>query len=151
MSVRIDEYGRIEGTRTSIHDVFPYMQDGTFARREIGRVLGLTQEQTDAAIEHIAANWDAVAEKNRQIDERIRTAQAEQAKLWEGRPSIVALYREFLAERRDTDGSPPEPRWRETEEEAQRRRRQNSADFQAWLAEREETDAGEVSRAGHRA
>jgi uncharacterized protein (DUF433 family) len=62
-------HNRIAGTRITVWDVLHYLEGG-WSRREIADFFKLGDDQIQAAIDYIDANYDYVMQVHREIEER---------------------------------------------------------------------------------
>src|SRR5262245_23256796 len=70
METQITDSGRIAGTRSTVYDVYHYLEGGDWHYTEIAKLLQVTPEQVLAAIRHIEEHKEEVLAVHRQIEER---------------------------------------------------------------------------------
>ena len=106
MTLTINKNGRIEGTRTSVYDIVPYLEGDRFTLEEIAQYNAISLEQLQFALKYIEENRDEVMRINREIDER--NARGNPPELQAKLDQFGARFKEFhewLVERRRADAA----------------------------------------------
>ena len=95
MQTTINDHGRINGSRITVHDVFYYLKRGR-PHTEIGLILGLFPEEVLGAIGYIEQHKTEVEEVYREVEERNARGNPPeiQAKLRESRAKMQAWREE---------------------------------------------------------
>jgi uncharacterized protein (DUF433 family) len=66
----INDQKRIDGTRSSVWDVYQYWRAGDWTRAQIAEAMGHTVEQIQVALDYIAANPEYVEKVHQEIELR---------------------------------------------------------------------------------
>lgn len=132
--------GRIEGTRTSVFHIIPYLGSDRFTQEQIAEYNGISMDQLQAALRYIEENREEVMRINREIDERQARGNSPevQAKLAQA-SSNFALYKKWLSIRK-----PPmrDGRFVATFDELQ-------VEFREWQEAEQRLDSGRNGHAGN--
>jgi len=101
MTPSISPTGRINGTRTTVYHIVPYLEGGRFSLEEIAKDNAITMEELHAALAFIDQNREEVMRVNREFDERDARGNPPeiQAKL-DAFSIRFRKFREWLMERR---------------------------------------------------
>jgi uncharacterized protein (DUF433 family) len=134
MTPTISKNGRIEGTRTSVYDIVPYLEGNRFTLDEIAQYNAISMEQLQFALKYIEENRDEVMRVNREIDERHARGNTPeiQAKL-EQASANAKKFREWLMLDRSGGGSRTVSATNEPFEK-------KVEQFKIWLKEQEEIE-----------
>jgi uncharacterized protein (DUF433 family) len=106
MDTAISSDGRISGSRITVYELIPYLEDG-WEPEAIVELLRLTPQQFQAAVQYIEANRSAVMMVHRQIDERNARGNSPelQAKFAASRAKVEAWWAEHRTSSRSTLGA----------------------------------------------
>jgi uncharacterized protein (DUF433 family) len=69
MNATVNEHGRISGTRITVYDLVPYLEEN-WNHREIASLLSLSPEQFQAGLDYVNTHKDEVMAVHREIEER---------------------------------------------------------------------------------
>ncbi len=111
--IRIIDRGRgpeLEGTRTTVYDVIPYLEAGRSATY-IAATMGHSTRQIEALIEYIEQHKEVVMAVHREIEERIAQGNPPeiQAKLQASHEKMLALKEQLRKQRQEGSNGAVDP------------------------------------------
>jgi uncharacterized protein (DUF433 family) len=89
---------QLAGTRVTVYDIYPYLEDGDWSLAEIADSLQLSPEQVQVALRYIEAHKEEVLAVHRRIEER--NARGNPPEIEAMRQATRARMHEWLEEHR---------------------------------------------------